>query len=101
MHLSIFLLVLSLGQFARFMSVIQKLGQRVEKEHTQYLRDHQRLDDRSSLSPGPSMTPDLASNISFEQLVHRKGVHSTSGANSPSWDDDVWGKIINDSNQVS
>lgn len=91
--------MLSLGQFSRFMSVIQKLGQRVEKEHTQYLRDHQRLDERSTMSPTPSMTPDLAQNISFEQLVHRKEAKSGGNPTSPSWDDDVWGNILGDSKQ--
>lgn len=76
------------------MSAIQKLGQRVEKEHKQFLRDHQRLDDRPSMSPGPSMTPDFATSVSFEQLVKRTEGRDSGDAVNPSWDNDyLWGSI--------
>jgi len=86
--------MLSLGQYSRFMSAIQKLGQRVEKEHKQFLRDHQRIDDRTSLAPGPSMTPDFATSVSFEQLVKRAEGKDSGDVMGPSWNDDyLWGSI--------
>ncbi|KAF8197428.1 other/SCY1 protein kinase [Pholiota molesta] len=67
--------LLSVGQFQRFMQVIKKLGDRVEKEHDQFLRDSQRLEDLGNAN-GPTVKPDTAID---------------SNAN---WDDDVWGSIF-------
>ena len=86
------MIVLSLNQFTRFMAVIQKLGKRVEQEHTRYLRDHQRLDDKTS--PGPSTTPDFSSGVSFEQLITRKEKNTVENAVSPPWDEDEWGSVL-------
>jgi len=89
--------LLSLGQFTRFMTVIQKLGQRVELEHSRYLRDHQRLDDRMS-SPGPSMTPDFSAGVSFEQLVNRKENRSLDNA-TVAWDGNGWESLLGNTAQ--
>ena len=94
--------MLSVGQFQRFMEVIRKLGQRVEKEHDQFLRDSQRLEDRSTVAtdgrPGVDGTTVSAD---FESLVGKANgvtvkVDTTLDANTP-WDDDVWGSIFNSS----
>lgn len=41
------------------------------------------------------MTPDLGSNVTFEQLVNRTGAKSPE-TSSPSWDDDPWTSILAD-----
>ncbi|KAF9257777.1 kinase-like protein [Marasmius fiardii PR-910] len=101
--------LLNLDQFQRFMSVIKKLGERVEKEHIQYLRDSQRLEDRSTNAndSGVNMAS-FAGTVDFESLV---GKTSASGSNAqlngsstgetPSWEDDVWGSIFNESSNTS
>ncbi|CAA7267966.1 unnamed protein product [Cyclocybe aegerita] len=92
--------LLSVGQFQRFMAVIKKLGERVEKEHNQFLRDSQRLEDRSGLSTnGASTTNGAASSLDFESLVGRSGNGTAVKADKTteddiSWDDDVWGSIL-------
>ena len=97
--------VLSVGQFQRFMDVIRNLGQRVEKEHDQFLRDSQRLEDRSTVATGgePGTNGNTVS-VDFESLVGKANgatvkVDTVMDANT-SWDDDVWGSIFN-SNAVS
>lgn len=92
-------LVLSISQFKRFMDVIRKLGDRVEKEHDQYLRDSQRIEDRSSTPVHGLTTPSAHNPLDFENLVG-----GTNGAaaikadtvidSSQGWDDDVWGSIF-------
>ncbi|KAF8906024.1 kinase-like protein [Gymnopilus junonius] len=92
--------LLSVGQFQRFMQVIKKLAERVEKEHDQFLRDSQRLDDRSGLASNDTHgTNGAAANVDFESLVGR-GSGPTVKAdsvidNNADWDDDVWGSIFN------
>ncbi|KAF8078142.1 kinase-like domain-containing protein [Lyophyllum atratum] len=93
--------LLNVEQFQRFMLVIKKLGDRVEKEHDQYLRDSQRLEDRSSTAvSGASGTKSYAGSVDFESLVGRANgtpVKSEATADgNRSWDDDVWGSIFND-----
>ncbi|KAJ3815697.1 other/SCY1 protein kinase [Lentinula aff. lateritia] len=84
--------LLNVGQFQRFMEVIRKLGDRVEKEHNQFLRDSQRLEDRSAVAvDGATVTQSFVGSMDFESLV---GVGSAAGKTS--WDDDVWGSIFND-----
>jgi SCY1-like protein 2 len=82
------------------MEVIRQLGQRVEKEHDQFLRDSQRLEDCSTVAtdgrPGVDGT---AVSADFESLVGKANgvkVDTTLNANTP-WDDDVWGSIFNSS----
>ncbi|KAJ4501787.1 other/SCY1 protein kinase [Lentinula lateritia] len=98
--------LLNVGQFQRFMEVIRKLGDRVEKEHNQFLRDSQRLEDRSAIAvDGATVTQSFVGSMDFESLVGGKnGVVQTnatggsvgSAAGKTSWDDDVWGSIFND-----
>lgn len=81
------------------MEVIKKLGDRVEKEHDQYLRDSQRLEDRSATTNGVS-APALGGGVDFETLV--AGGTATVKADTvidstqKGWDDDVWGSIFNE-----
>ncbi|KAJ3921441.1 other/SCY1 protein kinase [Lentinula edodes] len=98
--------LLNVGQFQRFMEVIRKLGDRVEKEHNQFLRDSQRLEDRSAVAvDGATVTQSFVGSMDFESLVGGKngavqtnatGGSTGSAAGKTSWDDDVWGSIFND-----
>ena len=80
------------------MEVIRKLGQRVEKEHDQFLRDSQRLEDHSTVAmdgePGVN-----AVSVDFESLVGKaNGVTVKADTTMDvSWDNDVWGSIFNSS----
>ncbi|KAJ7184210.1 kinase-like domain-containing protein [Mycena filopes] len=78
--------LLNLDQFQRFMSVIRKLGDRVEEEHKQFLRDSQRLEDRSA----------TATNGVGGAQAGAGGADTVIDANK-SWDDDPWASILNDS----
>ena len=92
------------------MAVIRKLGDRVEAEHNQFLRDSQRIEDKSATQTTNGSAIPSAVNMDFESLVGR--ANGTSVAPSPitvtsstateskttsSWDDDVWGSILGDS----
>jgi SCY1-like protein 2 len=97
--------VLNVEQFQRFMSVIRKLSERVEKEHDQFLRDSQRLEDRSATSVnGSSGAQHYSSSVDFESLVGRANGASikadTTIDSNKSGDDDIWGSIFN-SDEVS
>ncbi|KAI0295520.1 kinase-like domain-containing protein [Russula brevipes] len=74
----------------RFMAVIKKLGDRVEKEHNQFLRDSQRLEDRSATAVNG------AGGVDFETLVGGAGTATikADGELSGDWEDDVWGSIL-------
>lgn len=96
------LAVLNVGQFQRFMDVIRKLGERVEKEHNQFLRDSQRHEDRSAVGADNGAAQSFAGTVDFESLVGGKNglvqndaTGGSVGKNS-AWDDDVWGSIFND-----
>ena len=94
--------VLSLEQFQRFMDVIRKLGDRVEKEHQQFLRDSQRLEDRSANAVnGASGPTPFSGSVDFENLVGRSNGATVKADtvidNSKGWDDDVWGSIFTSS----
>ena len=85
------------------MGVIRKLGERVEKEHNQFLRDSQRVEDRSAPANGVA-PPNFDSGVNFETLVGRSNANikpDTVIDGSKSWDDDVWGSIFNNSPEVS
>ncbi|GBE82382.1 other/SCY1 protein kinase [Sparassis latifolia] len=95
--------LLTISQFKRFMEVIRKLGDRVEKEHDQYLRDSQRVEDRSTLANGDTAVPNTNIAVDFENLVASGGVANggvtTVKADtvidpSKAWEDDVWGSIF-------
>lgn len=80
------------------MAVIRKLGERVEKEHNQFLRDSQRIEDRSTPANGVA-SPNFNSGVDFETLVGRSNASikpDTVIDGSKSWDEDVWGSIFND-----
>ncbi|KAL0567575.1 Protein kinase domain-containing protein ppk32 [Marasmius crinis-equi] len=99
--------LLNLEQFQRFMSTIRKLSEHVEKEHTQFLRDSQRLEDRSALgNDGGVNVTSFSGTVDFESLVgkaastgpQQNGVAGGQPAQpvKASWDDDVWGSILNE-----
>ncbi|KAG6909833.1 hypothetical protein DXG01_015106 [Tephrocybe rancida] len=92
--------LLNVSQFQRFMEVIKKLGDRVEKEHDQFLRDSQRLEDRSATAVNGAPVKNFAGSVDFESLVGRANgapIQPDSMADSnKSWDDDVWGSIFSE-----
>ncbi|EMD38567.1 hypothetical protein CERSUDRAFT_64821 [Gelatoporia subvermispora B] len=92
--------LLTVGQFKRFMQVIRTLGDRVEKEHDQYLRDSQRVDSQPTASVnGPSHFTGNGGAVDFESLVSNGAVATVKADTvidaSKSWEDDVWGSIFN------
>ncbi|KAF9532378.1 other/SCY1 protein kinase [Crepidotus variabilis] len=110
--------LLSVNQFQRFMSVIKKLGDRVEREHDQFLRDSQRHEDKSGLAVnGTNESNPAQSGLDFENLVGRSNSQPTFPASNnavakpepnggthntvSSWDDDVWGSIFNEASSTS
>ncbi|KAJ6488644.1 kinase-like domain-containing protein [Mycena vitilis] len=93
--------LLSLDQFQRFMAVIRKLGDRVEDEHKQFLRDSQRLEDRSATAVNGASGPHPPGGVDFASLVGRANgatvkADSVVDASKASWDDDPWASILND-----
>nr|GAT54100.1 kinase-like protein [Mycena chlorophos] len=88
--------LLSLDQFQRFMGVIQKLGDRVAEEHKQFLRDSQRLEDRSATATNGTVVP--TGPVDFASLVGRaNGAAVKPDSESPAgWDDDPWASMLND-----
>ena len=95
--------VLNVEQFQRFMAVIKKLGDRVEKEHDQFLRDSQRIEDRSATAVNGSADR-LASRggMDFETLVGGAGPASIKADTelNGNWEDDVWGSILSSESEV-
>ncbi|KAF5373040.1 hypothetical protein D9758_001726 [Tetrapyrgos nigripes] len=90
--------LLNVTQFQRFMAVIRQLADRVEKEHNQFLRDSQRIEDMSATAMiGSSSTQAITGSVDFENLVGR-GAASSSNTQAPSLEDDPWGSIFNDTN---
>ncbi|KAI0703573.1 other/SCY1 protein kinase [Cytidiella melzeri] len=90
--------LLSVSQFKRFMDVIRKLGDRVEKEHDQFLRDSQRIEDRSATAVNGTTAPTLGGAVDFESLVGGNAAtikaDSVVDTSQQGWDDDVWGSIF-------
>lgn len=86
------------------MGVIRKLGDRVEKEHNQFLRDSQRIEDRTTTGTnGTSGAVPTGGPVDFASLVGQSNgmaVKPDSAAN-PSWDDDPWGSILAGPTDVS
>ncbi|KAJ3559888.1 hypothetical protein NM688_g66 [Phlebia brevispora] len=96
--------LLSVSQFKRFMEVIKKLGDRVEREHDQYLRDSQRIEDRSATSGNGTTTPNIGAGVDFETLVAGGSAAvkaDTTIQSTPGWEDDVWGSIFNGPDPVA
>lgn len=97
--------MLTVSQFKRFMEVIKKLGDRVEREHDQYLRDSQRVEDRSGTTMnGTTGHVTAGGGVDFESLVANgtgAPVKPSSTAENPSsWEDDVWGSIFTSGSTV-
>ncbi|KAJ7445769.1 kinase-like domain-containing protein [Mycena galericulata] len=93
--------LLNLEQFQRFMAVIRKLGDRVEEEHKQFLRDSQRLEDRSATAINGASGAQAAGSVDFASLVGRANgatvkADSSADSTTTSWDDDPWASILND-----
>lgn len=124
-------------------SVIRGLGERVEREHSQYLRDSQRNADRAASIDGGNPLPQLGGTVDFKSLVSStnksqvsdRSAHATRSlssmdpmaafstttgtstitgattgnaangtngtAKATSWEDDVWGSILESNNEVS
>ncbi|KAF8894414.1 kinase-like domain-containing protein [Infundibulicybe gibba] len=85
--------LLNVEQFQRFMQVIRKLGDRVEKEHDQFLRDSQRLEDRSATATSGSVGMNQSGTVDFESLVGRANGAAVKADTiidtNKSWDDDA------------
>ena len=94
--------------------MIKTLGERVEHEHGQYLRISQRIEDRSGGFDGHGSSngvPKLGRTADFKNLVDGPamaltsssglGASTTTGVNgvakSASWEDGVWGRILDGS----
>ncbi|KAF7338639.1 Protein kinase domain-containing protein ppk32 [Mycena venus] len=92
--------LLNLDQFQRFMAVIRKLGDRVEEEHRQFLRDSQRLEDRSAMAVNGAGGAATTGSVDFASLVGRANGATVKADSSVeanvSWDDDPWASILND-----
>ncbi|KIM23753.1 hypothetical protein M408DRAFT_249795 [Serendipita vermifera MAFF 305830] len=102
--------LLNVTQFSRFMSVIRTLGERVEKEHSQYLRDSQRNEDRPAVvDPAGNPLAQAPGQLDFHSLVSGGAAPVTTAStgsslnglsngvaatNVSSWEDDVWGSIL-------
>ena len=95
--------------------MIKTLGERIEREHSQYLRDSQRIEDRSGgfdVNGTSNGAPKLGGTVDFQTLVAGPAMAATSSgglgtstgvngvAKTTSWEDDVWGSIL-DGNDVS
>jgi SCY1-like protein 2 len=91
------------AQFQRFMDVIHRLGDRVQKEHHQFLRDSQRIEDRSTTgNNGITGTSNLGGGVDFENLVSRaNGATVKPDTVIDNWDDDVWGSIFSSRPEVN
>ncbi|KAG8947652.1 hypothetical protein FRC04_010586 [Tulasnella sp. 424] len=98
--------MLNVEQFGKFMQVIKVLGDRIEKEHSQYLRDSQRVEDKSAVAASNGIPSITSGPVDFESLVGGGRSSGLSAASSPgvnggtpapakSWEDDVWGNMLN------
>jgi len=84
------------------MDVIHKLSDRVQKEHHQFLRDSQRIEDRSSIANNELIgASKLDGNVDFESLVGANGATVKADTVIENWDDDVWGSIFTSGPEVS
>jgi SCY1-like protein 2 len=95
--------VLNVEQFQRFMAVIKKLGDRVEKEHDQFLRDSQRIEDRSATAiNGSTNGLTTRGGMDFETLVGGAGTDGIKADTelNGNWEDDVWGSILSSNSEV-
>lgn len=89
--------LINVNQFQRFMDVIKTLGARVEKEHVQFLKDSQRIEDRSAVNGFSSVPASMGANVDFESLVSSTKSHGTTNSilsDKNGTDDDIWGSIL-------
>jgi len=86
------------------MAVIKKLGDRVEREHNQFLRDSQRIEDKSAIKVNGAASSHTAGPVDFESLVagaNGATVKADTALDAGSgWEDDVWGSILTPSVDV-
>ena len=85
------------------MGVIRKLSDRVEKEHNQFLRDSQRIEDRSATTTnGVNGGQTSRGGIDFETLVGGAGAGTIKADTELNlkWEDDVWGSILSSGTEV-
>jgi len=88
------------------MAVIKKLGDRVEREHGQFLRDSQRLEDRSAIPASDAAPNTVGGDVNFENLVGRGDGMTVKpdtviNGTLKGWDeDDVWGSIFSSDETV-
>ena len=95
--------MLNVEQFQRFMGVIKKLGDRVEKEHDQFLRDSQRIEDRSATAINGTLDGlQTRGGMDFETLVGGAGGGNIKADTEldGNWEDDVWGSILSSNSEV-
>ncbi|TFL07564.1 kinase-like domain-containing protein [Pterulicium gracile] len=98
--------LLNVDQFERFMQVIRKLGDRVHIEHNQFLRDSQRIEDRSATSSS-GFASSSHQPVDFQSLVGGSNGTAPAISGAPivnggsSWDDDAWGSILGGDNVSS
>lgn len=95
--------MLNVAQFQRFMAVIRQLSDRVEKEHNQFLRDSQRIEDRSATATnGANGRQTSRGGIDFETLVGGAGAGTIKADTelNLNWEDDVWGSILSSGTEV-
>ncbi|KZT56720.1 hypothetical protein CALCODRAFT_453963 [Calocera cornea HHB12733] len=97
--------LLSVDQFNRFMKVIRSLGDRVEREQSQHLREHQRIEQQTSGGRSAGQ-PSFGTNgeMDFEDLVaggsvsHPAITVNGNGSTQPStasWEEvDPWDSIF-------
>ena len=82
------------------MAVIKKLGDRVEREHLQFLKDSQRIEDKSGTEFGTGSVGGSTNGVDFASLVAGASTSTVKPdavvENGKSWDDDVWGTLLND-----
>ncbi|EJD05722.1 kinase-like protein [Fomitiporia mediterranea MF3/22] len=92
--------LLNVSQFQRFMAVIKKLGDRVEREHLQHLKDSNRIEDHTSSGTGATANGTTTGGLDFASLVAGASTSTVKPdaviENGKSWDDDVWGSLLND-----
>ena len=98
--------MLNVEQFREFMAVIKKLGDRVEREHGQFLRDSQRLEDRSAIPVSGAPSNPVGGEVNFENLVGRGDgttvrPDTVIDGSSKGWgEDDVWDSIFSSDENV-
>lgn len=99
--------LLNADQFSRFMTVIKSLGERVEKEHSQHLREVRKMEEQTSgVTNGNASNPfDFnavggSNEVDFAALVKGSGPSSAPTVAADPWNDG-WDTPDVDSSLVS